>query len=213
MARPLLQVALDNKSLPEAFKQLSGGLGDAVDIIECGTVLILCEGVRAIRTLRNAYPDKTLVADFKLLSRTFSPIILAEKPDIITIFSRCPDIEKEAMYKQACEAGATAQIELHGDWTWEDIERWRGYGIKSIIYGKPRTDKGPWRPEAAEPIRRLTDMGWEVTVTGGVTYEDLDVLAGLPIYGIICGGAIRNAPSPVAEAKRIKARIAELWPE
>ena len=54
-------------------------------------------------------------------------------------------------------------------------------------------------------------MGFEVTATGGITYEDLDILAGLPLYAVICGRSIRNAENPAAEARRIKARMQELW--
>ena len=60
-------------------------------------------------------------------------------------------------------------------------------------------------------MRQLCDMGFEVTATGGVTYDDLDMLAGLPLYAVICGRSIRNAPNPAAEARRIRSRIHELW--
>ena len=53
--------------------------------------------------------------------------------------------------------------------------------------------------------------GMEVTATGGITYEDLDILAGLPLYAVICGRSIRNAENPAAEARRITARMQELW--
>ena len=52
MKVPYLQIALDNSSLEDAFATLKGGLGDEVDIIECGTMLILMEGMRAARILR-----------------------------------------------------------------------------------------------------------------------------------------------------------------
>ena len=51
----------------------------------------------------------------------------------------------------------------------------------------------------------------EVTETGVITYEDLDILAVLPLYAVICGRSIRNAENPAAEARRIKARMQELW--
>ena len=39
-------------------------------------------------------------------------------------------------------------------------------------------------------------MGFEVTATGGITYDDLDMLAGLPLFAVICGRSIRNAKGP-----------------
>ena len=41
MKAPYLQIALDNESLEDAFHTLRGGLGNEVDIIEVGTMLIL----------------------------------------------------------------------------------------------------------------------------------------------------------------------------
>lgn len=213
MKKPLLQVALDNTSLADAMGTLSGGLGEVVDIVEVGTVLILCEGVRAIQAVRSLYPDKVVTADFKLCSRTFAPKILEQEPNITTVFSGAPYDEMCEIYKQAKERGKNqiVQIELHGEWTFEQAEKWRESGIDHIIYGRPRHVKGPWKKESAAEIQRLIDMGYNVTVTGGVTYEDLDVFAGLPIYAIICGSSVRKAPSPVEEAKRIQARLTELW--
>lgn len=213
MKKPLLQVALDNKTLADAMKTLSGGLGDVVDIVEVGTVLILCEGIRAIQAVRNLYPDKLVTADFKLCSRTFAPTILEQEPNITTVFSGAPYDEMCAIYNQAQERGKNqiVQIELHGEWTFDDARRWRKSGIDHIIYGRPRHVKGPWKKESADEIKRLLDMGYNVTVTGGVTYEDLDVFAGLPIFAIICGSSVRKAEKPVEEAKRIQARLKELW--
>jgi 3-keto-L-gulonate-6-phosphate decarboxylase len=57
----------------------------------------------------------------------------------------------------------------------------------------------------------LCGEGMQVTATGGVSYEDLDILTGLPIFAIICGRSVRNAADPAAEAKRIKQKIEALW--
>ena len=84
-------------------------------------------------------------------------------------------------------------------------------GIRQIIYGRPSSASGPWTAQDVDFVRQLCDMGFEVTATGGITYEDLDILAGLPLYAVICGRSIRNAENPAAEARRIKARMQELW--
>lgn len=84
-------------------------------------------------------------------------------------------------------------------------------GIRHVIFSRPRTRKGRWGKEDAEDVKKFLGMGMQVTCTGGVTYEDLDVLAGLPIFAIICGRSVRNAGNPAEEAQRIKDRIDELW--
>lgn len=215
MKTPYLQIALDNTSLEDAFHTLSGGLGQEVDIIEVGTMLILMEGMHAVRILRACFPDKIMVADAQLSVAHFGPKILAGGTQFVTMFSPARNEVKAEIQAYAKEHGQEVQIELYGDygdgWTFEDLRSWRDLGINQIIYGRPSSASGPWTCQDADFVRQLCDMGFAVTATGGVTYEDLDMLAGLPLYAIICGRSIRNASDPAAEARRIRDRIHELW--
>ncbi len=64
MAIPNLQVALDHLRIEDALKDALA-VGNEVDIIEAGTILILNEGDKAIKCLRNVFPDKVVIADTK----------------------------------------------------------------------------------------------------------------------------------------------------
>ena len=215
MKKPYLQIALDNTSLEDAFYTLRNGLGDEVDIIECGTLLIITEGLKAVRTVRKAYPDKIIVADAQLSVAHFGPVVLETGANFVTMFSPARNEIKKSIQDYALEHNQEVQIELYGDygdmWDFEDLKKWKDLGIKQIIYGRPSAVSGPWTDEDVSFVKKLCDMGFEVTATGGITYDDLDILAGLPLYAIICGRSIRNAENPAKEAKRIKDRINELW--
>ena len=87
MKTPYLQIALDNVSLEDAFRTLSGGLGQEVDIIEVGTMLILMEGMHAVRILQACFPDKIMVADAQLSVAHFGPKILSGGTQFVTMFS------------------------------------------------------------------------------------------------------------------------------
>jgi len=63
--RPRLQIALDAFDLPSALGPLQKASAN-VDVIECGTILILCEGYRAVRVVRALYPDKPVLADVRI---------------------------------------------------------------------------------------------------------------------------------------------------
>ena len=65
MTRPLLQIALDKKDLPSALEPLQKAAPN-IDIIECGTVLILAEGLDAVRNIRALFPDKLILADIRI---------------------------------------------------------------------------------------------------------------------------------------------------
>ena len=63
--RPRLQVAVDNPDLVSALSALNRA-EPAVDVIECGTILIIAEGLRAVREIRALYPGKTILADVRI---------------------------------------------------------------------------------------------------------------------------------------------------
>ena len=213
MEKPKLQIALDCKSMAEAFHILSRGLGETVDIVEAGTMLLLHEGLHAVDNLRAFYPDKVVVADFKCVAPHFGSAIIPHDPDLITILSQAEAHVQESIAKEAIERGKgqEAQIELYREWTDEDVERWKSYGIRHIIFNRPRDRKGPWNEQDRADVQHLIDLGMKVTATGGMSYESLDAIAGLPVYAIICGRSVLKAEDPAAEAKRIKDRISELW--
>jgi 3-dehydro-L-gulonate-6-phosphate decarboxylase len=213
-SKPLLQVALDTPSFEDALRILSNGLDETVDIIEAGTLLLLGEGLRAVDLLRILYPHTLLVADFKCIAPHFGSEILKHDPNFVTVLSGAEEQVPKLISEEATNRGKgqQVQIELYNQVpTLEDLHRWQKMGISHIIYSRPRSRKGSWSTEDRADIEMLCGEGMQVTATGGVSYEDLDILAGLPIFAIICGRSVRNAADPAAEARRIKQKIEALW--
>ena len=68
-----------------------------------------------------------------------------------------------------------------------------------------------WSEADISAIKRLSDMGFKVTVTGGLALEDLPLFAGIPVHFFIAGRSIRDAASPVEAARQFKRSIAQLW--
>ena len=154
MKAPYLQIALDNESLEDAFHTLRGGLGNEVDIIEVGTMLILMEGVRAARIMRACFPDKIMVADAALSVAHFGPKVLAAGTQFVTMFSPARNEVKAAILAQAKAGGQDVQIELYGDygesWTFDDLRSGRtSASARSSM-------AGPARPAAPGPPRTWT---------------------------------------------------------
>lgn len=214
MARPLLQLALDTLSLEEALESLKG-VDQVVDIIECGTILLCAEGARAVGIIRTLYPDKPLVADFKIADsgNTISGMLLDGKPDYTTCICAAHINTMKAVMKEIEKRGLSTkvQIELYGDWTFEQVEAWKEIGIRQVILHHSRDIKGGWSPEEIATAKKLCDMGMEVTVTGSLGLNDLELFAGIPVFCIICGRSIRDAADPVAEAQAMQDKIAEIW--
>jgi len=67
MAKPIIQVSLDVTSNAEALELAHAAVAAGVDWLEAGTPLILAEGLRCVQALREAFPDKPIVADLKTM--------------------------------------------------------------------------------------------------------------------------------------------------
>jgi len=64
---PTVQISLDLTSLDEALEVAEVAVGAGVDWLEAGTPLLLAEGMRAVRALRERFPDHPIVADLKIM--------------------------------------------------------------------------------------------------------------------------------------------------
>ena len=65
--KPVVQLALDFVELDRALKAAQEAVAGGVDWLEAGTPLIKSEGLDAVRALRKAFPDHTIVADMKIM--------------------------------------------------------------------------------------------------------------------------------------------------
>ncbi|MCL2892367.1 3-keto-L-gulonate-6-phosphate decarboxylase UlaD [Brenneria tiliae] len=212
---PMLQVALDNQTLADAYRT-TRLIAEEVDIIEVGTILCVGEGVRAVRDLKSLYPHKIVLADAKIADagKILARMCFDAQADWVTVIC-CADINTAAgALEVAGEFQRDVQIELTGFWTWEQAQAWRDIGIRQVVYHRSRDAQAAgiaWSEADIGAIRRLADMGFKVTVTGGLALEDLPLFKGIPIHVFIAGRSIRDAASPVEAAREFKRRIAQLW--
>ena len=191
-------------------------IAEEVDIIEVGTILCVGEGVRAVRDLKALYPHKIVLADAKIADagKILSRMCFEANADWVTVIC-CADINTaKGALDVAKEFNGDVQIELTGYWTWEQAQQWRDAGIQQVVYHRSRDAQAAgvaWGEADITAIKRLSDMGFKVTVTGGLALEDLPLFKGIPIHVFIAGRSIRDAASPVEAARQFKRSIAELW--
>lgn len=215
MSLPMLQVALDNQSMSSAY-ETTRLIAEEVDIIEVGTILCVAEGVRAVRDLKALYPHKIVLADAKIADagKILSRMCFEANADWVTVIC-CADINTtKGALEVAKEFNGDVQIELTGYWTWEQAQEWRDAGIGQVVYHRSRDAQAAgvaWGEADISAIKRLSDMGFKVTVTGGLALEDLPLFQGIPIHVFIAGRSIRDAASPVEAARQFKRSIAQLW--
>jgi len=91
---------------------------------------------------------------------------------------------------------------------------WRQIGVDRIVYHREwdaQSAGREWTEDDKDIMRKLIDMGYKVTVTGGMTNELLPFFADLPVSVLICGRGIRESSDPRASARQMRLALANLW--
>ncbi|MDR0921850.1 MAG: 3-keto-L-gulonate-6-phosphate decarboxylase UlaD [Lactobacillales bacterium] len=213
MSRPNLQVALDHSDLPSALADVKN-VGDIVDILEVGTILLLQAGDEAVKCVRALYPNKKIVADTKCADAggTVAENVQNAGADWTTVIC-CATI---ATMKAAAEKIEEVQVELYGDWTFEQAEKWLEAGISQVIYHQSRDALfagETWGQKDLTKVQKLIDMGFRVSVTGGLTVETLELFKGMEVYTFITGRGITAAENPKQAATDFLEEIKRIWGE
>jgi 3-keto-L-gulonate-6-phosphate decarboxylase len=217
MILPLLQVALDETSLENAVESVRK-YGHIIDIVEVGTILHYAEGAKAVKVLRQMFPDKILLDDIKGADagKTLAEICFGAGADTMTAICSADVNTMIAMKKVGASYGAKrdVQVELYGDWTFEQAQSWLDAGINQCVYHRSRDAElagKKWSDADIDKISALINMGFKVTITGGLQVEDLVLFEGLNIHCVIAGRAIRDDKDPEQAALLFKKEIARIW--
>lgn len=213
---PMLQFALDFITLPPAIA-VASKTAPHVDIFEIGTPLCKAAGLDAIRAVREVCPDNLILADFKTPDVGWLEAKMAfdAGADLMTVIGGAPMATVESALKTANEYGKEILMELTGV---RDIiahaKEWRQVGIEWMVYHRGWDEEASnrqWSQNDLDTIQRLIDMGFKVTVTGGITLESIPFFQSIAVTAIITGRAIHAAKDPVASAMEIRSTISRLW--
>ncbi len=215
MSRPLLQLALDHTSLQAAQHDVAL-LHDRIDIVEAGTILCLNEGLNAVKALRAQCPDKILVADWKVADagETLAQQALTAGANWMTIICAAPLATVEKGHAVAQALGGEIQIELFGNWTLDDARDWHRIGVRQAIYHRGRDAQASgqqWSDADLARMKALSDIGLELSVTGGITPADLPLFTSIRVKAFIAGRALAGAKNPTQVADEFHRQIRDIW--
>lgn len=217
MSRPLLQLALDHTSLEAAQRDVAL-LQDHIDIVEAGTILSLTEGLSAMKALRAQCPEKIIVADWKVADagETLAQQAFSAGANWMTIICAAPlaTVEKGHAVAQSC--GGEIQMELFGNWTLDDARDWYRVGVRQAIYHRGRDAQASgqqWGEADLTRMKALSDIGLELSITGGITPADLPLFRDINVKAFIAGRALSGATHPAQVAAEFHAQIDAIWGE
>lgn len=215
MSRPLLQLALDHTRLQAAQNDVAL-LQDHVDIVEAGTILCLTEGLSAVKALRAQCPDKIIVADWKVADagETLAQQAFGAGANWMTIICAAPLATVEKGHTVALACGGEIQMELFGNWTLDDARDWYRVGVRQAIYHRGRDAQASgqqWGEADLARMKALSDIGLELSITGGITPADLPLFRDINVKAFIAGRALAGAQHPAQVAGEFHAQIDAIW--
>ena len=215
MSRPLLQLALDHTDLAAAQRDVAL-LKDHVDIVEAGTILCLSEGLNAVRALRAQCPEKIIVADWKVADagETLAQQALGAGANWMTIICAAPLATIEKGHAVAADRGGEIQIELFGNWTFDDARDWYSTGVRQAIYHRGRDAQASgqqWGDADLARMKALSDIGLELSVTGGITPADLPLFQEINVTAFIAGRTLSGSAQPHPVSAEFHSRLRSIW--
>ncbi|EUD06957.1 3-keto-L-gulonate-6-phosphate decarboxylase UlaD [Providencia alcalifaciens] len=214
MTKPLIQIALDQTNLKDALV-VANNVESFIDVIEIGTILAFAEGMNAVSTLRRNHPSHIIVCDMKTTDggAILSKMAFEAGADWITVSAAAHIATITACKKVADEFKREIQIELYGNWTLDDAQRWVDLGIKQAIYHRSRDAELAgvgWGPEDLTKMRQLSDLGLELSITGGIVPEDIHLFEGIKAKAFIAGRALVGEKGK-ATAEALREQINRFW--
>lgn len=178
---PIVQISLDIIDLDEAISHARMALRAGVDWLEAGTPLILAEGMRAVRTLREQFPEIPIVADLKTMDGGYLEAEVMAKAGAthVVVMARA----HEETIKEVVKAGADFGVGVMGDnLGCEDMvegarklaELGCGYVVHHVGYDERRgiAARNEIAPNPLDQLRAIVDaVEVPVQAVGGLSIE------------------------------------------
>jgi 3-hexulose-6-phosphate synthase len=213
-----LQLAMDTLDGEVALK-LAASIAPYVDIFEAGTPLIKSVGIDIVKKLRASHPGKTILADLKSsdVGAYEANMAFTAGADIVTTQGITTLATICQVQREADKWNRRAEVDMTG--VKDPVARAKEIkesGVSLVLYHRSideeLTQGALWDERAVNIVREMCDLGLDVAIAGGVNYDILPLLSGVPIYGIVIGRGITAQPDPVQAAEKIARRIREIWP-
>jgi 3-hexulose-6-phosphate synthase len=187
-----LQLALDLVNIPEA-KELVKEVEEYVDIVEIGTPVIINEGLRAVKEIKEAFPHLKVLADLKVMDAAGYEVMKASEAgaDIVTILGVAEDMTIKGAVEEARKQQKKILVDMIAV---KDIEgRAKELDALGVDYicvhtGYDLQAVGKNSFEDLATIKRVVKHA-KTAVAGGIKLETLpEVIKAQPDLVIVGGG-------------------------
>jgi 3-hexulose-6-phosphate synthase/6-phospho-3-hexuloisomerase len=210
MRTAILQVALDLLELKRALQIAQESVDGGADWIEAGTPLIKSEGIQAVRSLRDRFPQATIVADMKVADTGAIEVEMAAKAgaDIVCILADADD----AVVADAVRAARLYGIRLMADLINTADPTARAEELESmgvdIICAHMGIDQQMTGRDSLDLLSLLAGkVSVPVAVAGGIDAEGAAEAVRRGAGIVIVGGWIVRSADVTASTRKIRAAM------
>ncbi|MGC9020799.1 MAG: orotidine 5'-phosphate decarboxylase / HUMPS family protein [Candidatus Methanodesulfokora sp.] len=202
-------LSLDVLSISKAIKIASEAYEEGIRHIEVGTPLIKSEGVKAIRMIRDAFPDAIIFADMKTMDTggLEARIAFDNGADISSVMAVAPESTWKSAVEEAKKRGKEILLDLLGiskvDVV-EKLKRAEEIGVDRVCLHRGIDEGGTADPN----IMRELKKGYKILIgaAGGIDERSISNFLGLADF-VMVGRAITGSNDVKGSVRRILSAI------
>ncbi|MFP3125945.1 3-hexulose-6-phosphate synthase [Ectobacillus funiculus] len=205
-----LQLALDLVNIPGA-KEIVNEVQDYVEIVEIGTPVVINEGLRAVKEIKEAFPSLQVLADLKIMDAGAYEVMKASEAgaDIITVLGATDDATIKGAVEEAKKQGTQILVDMINV---KDLEqRTREVDALGVDYicvhtGYDLQAAGESPFEQLKTIKRVVKNA-KTAVAGGIKLDTLPAVVQSQPDLVIVGGGITGQEDKKAVAAQMQKLI------
>ncbi|MFJ5624971.1 3-hexulose-6-phosphate synthase [Peribacillus loiseleuriae] len=207
-----LQLALDLVNIPEGISVVRE-VEAYVDVVEIGTPVVINEGLRAVKEMKEAFPNLTVLADLKIMDAGGYEVMKASEAGagIVTVLGATDDSTIKGAVEEAKKHGSEILVDMINV---KDIEQRAkevdalGVDYICVHTGYDLQAAGENSFEQLRTIKRVVKNA-KTAVAGGIKLETLpEVIQAQPDL-VIVGGGITGKDDKKAVAQEMHRLIKE----
>jgi 3-keto-L-gulonate-6-phosphate decarboxylase len=197
-----LQIAFDLIDLDKAI-EIACKVTNNTDVIEIGTLLIYKHGAKAIEAFRNHLPQKTILADAKIIDRgkEAASILLNAGADWITVMAGTNKDVIHSVCTAAHNLNKKVMLDLLDSASpGQSALEAKSLGVDALLFHQTHDSDQPLLfLDRWEMVRGNTQL--PIHISAKITRDSVQQIFDVNPDGIIIGKAITSADNPEVESK------------
>jgi 3-hexulose-6-phosphate synthase len=187
-----LQLALDLVNIPQAIEVVKE-VEAFIDVVEIGTPVVINEGLQAVKEIKEAFPNLTVLADLKIMDAGAYEVMKASEAgaDIVTVLGVTDDSTIKGAVEEARKQGSKILVDMINvknlaQRTYEVDALGVDYICVHTGYDLQAAGESPF--EQLRTIKKIVKNA-KTAVAGGIKLDTLpDVVESQPDLVIVGGG-------------------------